>query len=83
MTITLRNIEPGDRAKAFLAERDKRLLIDGDWREGGAGSFATLDPATGATLAIIARGDASDVDLAVSAARRALETGPWKTMTPI
>jgi phenylacetaldehyde dehydrogenase len=83
MTITLRNIEPGDRAKAFLAERDKRLLIDGDWREGGAGSFATLDPATGATLAIIARGDASDVDLAVSAARRALETGPWKTMTPM
>jgi phenylacetaldehyde dehydrogenase len=84
MTIAPGHRQPSNAgAKAFLAERDKRLLIDGNWRAGGAGSFATVDPATGAGLARIARGDAADVDLAVGAARRALETGPWKTMTPM
>ena len=40
------------------------------------------NPATGATIARAAEGDKADIDLAVRAARRALESGPWATMTP-
>jgi aldehyde dehydrogenase (NAD+) len=60
----------------------KRLLIDGRWVAAASGkSFASLNPATGETLAEIAEGDAGDIDLAVAAARRAL-AGPWGRFTP-
>jgi aldehyde dehydrogenase (NAD+) len=44
-------------------------------------TFETLNPATGEVLAHVAHGDKADVDRAVVAARRAFETGDWKTMT--
>lgn len=71
------------RVSALLAEPpERRLLIDGAWRPAANGdSFASIDPATGAVLATIARGGAADVDLAVSAARRALD-GPWARLVP-
>src|SRR5882762_6426042 len=54
-----------------------RLLIGGDWREAQSGKrFRTINPATGDTLLEVAEGDAADVDLAVQAARQALN-GPW------
>ena len=37
-------------------------------------------PATGEVIAQVAAGTAADVDKAVKAARRALESGPWTTM---
>lgn len=72
-----------DRAKAFLADATKKLIINGERveAEGGA-TFATIDPATGRELAQIARGQGSDVDKAVKAARKAFESGPWPSMTP-
>lgn len=61
----------------------KRLLIDGQLVDASAGGrFESLNPATGETLAWIAEGDAHDIDLAVSAARRAFDVGPWATMKP-
>jgi aldehyde dehydrogenase (NAD+) len=58
------------------------LLIDGEWRAPATGgSFPTLNPATGETLAHIGAGDASDIDRGVAAARRAL-SGPWRDVTP-
>jgi acyl-CoA reductase-like NAD-dependent aldehyde dehydrogenase len=58
-----------------------RLLIGGDWREAQSGKrFATVNPATGDTLLEVAEGDAADVDLAVKAARQALD-GPWGKMS--
>ena len=58
-----------------------RMLIGGDWREAQSGKrFATVNPATGDTLLEVAEGDAADVDLAVKAARQALD-GPWGTMS--
>ena len=58
-----------------------RMLIGGDWREAQSGKrFRTLNPATGDTLLEVAEGDAGDIDLAVQAARRALE-GPWGKMS--
>lgn len=58
-------------------------VIDGTQHPSSSGAdFATLDPATGEELARVAAGDASDVDAAVTAARRAL-TGAWAEMLPI
>jgi len=44
-------------------------------------TFPTLDPRTGEVIANVAEGDAKDVDLAVSAARKAFDEGPWPRMT--
>jgi aldehyde dehydrogenase (NAD+) len=63
------------------AVRQTRLLIDNQWVDPvEGGSFETLNPATGKAIAEVAAGTAADVDKAVKAARRALETGPWATM---
>ncbi len=65
----------------FLS-KPKKMLIDGKWVEAVSGkTFATLDPSTEEPLAQIAEGDKHDADLAVKAARRAFETGPWSKMT--
>jgi gamma-glutamyl-gamma-aminobutyraldehyde dehydrogenase len=58
-------------------------FIDGAFRPALSGErFPTEDPATGRTLATIAAGDTADVDLAVSAARRAFEDGRWSRRSP-
>ncbi len=58
-----------------------RLLIDNRWVDPvKGGHFDTLNPATGTSIAQVAEGTAADVDKAVKAARRALESGPWATM---
>lgn len=56
------------------------LLIDGRPVAALSGrTFETLDPATEDVIAVVAEADSHDVDLAVAAARRALE-GPWGRM---
>jgi phenylacetaldehyde dehydrogenase len=40
------------------------------------------EPGNRETLANIAEGDAEDINRAVSAARKAFESGPWSCMTP-
>ena len=67
--------EGDDLARAWLARHDARFghYVDGAWRKGDGGeTFATIDPATGATLAHVAQGSETDVDAAVAAARAAL-----------
>ena len=57
------------------------LLIDGEWREGAGGArIVTRDPATEQPIAEVAIGDASDIDRAVAAARRAFR-GPWSRLS--
>ncbi len=57
------------------------LYIDGAWRPAAGGAtFPVIDPATEAPFAEAARGTAADVDLAVKAARRAFDDGPWPRM---
>ena len=59
-----------------------RLYIDGAFVDAVAGAtFATLDPATNEPIADVSAGDAADVELAVAAARRAFDEGPWPRMT--
>jgi aldehyde dehydrogenase (NAD+) len=56
-------------------------LIDGQWVDPVDGrSFETYNPATGEVIAVVAEGNAKDIDKAVKAARRALESGPWSKM---
>jgi phenylacetaldehyde dehydrogenase len=70
-------------SRDFIARRHK-LLIDGKWVEPKSGkTFAVFDPSNGQQIAQVAEGSAEDVDLAVIAARRAFETGPWPKMSPV
>src|SRR5215216_6357620 len=66
---------------AFLKRADK-MLIDGKWAPAASGkTFTTPNPATGEVLARCAEGDATDINRAVAAARKAFEDGPWRRMT--
>ena len=66
----------------FIGTR-QQLFIDGQMVEAKSGkTFETINPATGEILAKVAEGDAVDIDLAVRAARRAFDDGPWSRMTP-
>jgi len=59
-----------------------KLLIDGDWKDAVSGrTFATINPADESVVAHVAEADAADVDVAVAAARRAYEEGPWSRMS--
>ena len=69
-------------ASAFL-ERPHRLLIGGEWVHPRSGqSLETINPATEHCLTEFAAAGADDIDLAVDAARQALEHGPWPVMGP-
>ncbi|MGY0492034.1 aldehyde dehydrogenase [Streptomyces sp. WG-D5] len=55
-----------------------QAFIDGEWQDAASGAtFATVDPATGRTVAEVASCDTPDVDAAVRAARRSFEAGDW------
>ncbi len=56
-----------------------KLLIDGRWQDSRSGkTFETVNPATEEVIAEVAEGDKADIDLAVKAARKAFESGPWR-----
>src|ERR1700742_5230600 len=74
--------EPLALVGAFLA-RTHELFIDGKFVPAQSGeSFDVINPATGEVFAKAAAGGAADIDLAVKAARRAFDSGPWSTMSP-
>ena len=58
-------------------------LINGRWVASASGkTFDVFNPADGARIARVAEGDVEDINRAVTAARRAFESGPWHGMTP-
>ncbi|MCM3653735.1 aldehyde dehydrogenase family protein [Metabacillus litoralis] len=60
-----------------------KLFIDGKWVDALSGkTFESLNPATGEVNAVVAEAGREDVDLAVKAARKAFESGPWADMAP-
>src|SRR5712671_2559839 len=62
--------------------KDQPLLIGGKWLDSVSGkTFETLNPATGDVICQVAEGDKADIDLAVKAARKAFEDGPWSKMS--
>jgi acyl-CoA reductase-like NAD-dependent aldehyde dehydrogenase len=80
MTTTLPDALSNE-ARAFV-ERSHGMLIGGEWVPGASGgTFETLDPATGQTIAAVPAGGPEDVDAAVAAARAAFaDDAPWRTM---
>ena len=59
-----------------------RFFIDGEWVDPrGSDTHRTLEAATGEPLGTAALATEADIDAAVKAARRALDTGPWGRTT--
>ena len=57
------------------------VFVGGQWRPPASGeTYATINPATEEVSAQVAKGDERDIDLAVQAARRAFDQGPWPRM---
>ena len=72
-------VEPSVLRQAPI--RQTQCFIAGHWVPAISGkTFETINPATEEVIAQVAEGDEADVDLAVSAARDALEHGPWSRM---
>ena len=58
-------------------------VIDGEERPSADGrTIESVNPATQAAWARVARGSAADAGAAVAAARRAFDDGPWPRMVP-
>jgi aldehyde dehydrogenase (NAD+) len=75
------NAIPGPAA-SFLNGKPKLMLIDGKFVPAINGrTFDSVNPATGEAFAQVADGGVEDVELAVTAARRAFE-GPWSRFKP-
>lgn len=69
--------------RAATVTPHRRLFIDGDFVDAADGdTFPTVNPATGAAIADVARARETDVDRAVAAARAAFEDGRWRDLTP-
>ncbi|MGA8708045.1 MAG: aldehyde dehydrogenase family protein [Steroidobacteraceae bacterium] len=68
--------------KHFVGQ-PRQALIDGRWQNAQSGkTFEVFNPATEGVIAHVADCGKADVDLAVKAARKAFEEGPWATMSP-
>jgi len=69
-------------AKAPQVKPQQPLFIGGKWQDSVSGkTFPTINPTTGETICQVAEGDKADIDLAVKAARKAFEDGPWPRMS--
>jgi aldehyde dehydrogenase (NAD+) len=72
MTLTLR------ARRDEVGLKDGLLLVDGKWRPAAAGrTWTHTHPATGESIGEFPVAEASDVDDAVLAARRAFDEGSW------
>ena len=60
-----------------------RLWIGNEWSDAeDGGTFATVNPATGETIAEVAHAKEADVDRAVASAREAARSDSWRNMNP-
>jgi len=58
-----------------------KLLINNQWVNSKSGkTFTTTNPSTCDEICQVAEADSADVDLAVAAAQKAFDSGPWHTM---
>ncbi len=78
--------EPGHKdwiGKAKAVRFRDKAFIDGRFVPARSGrTFASVNPATGETLAEVASCGEEDIDLAVAAARRSFEAGVWSRTSP-
>jgi phenylacetaldehyde dehydrogenase len=63
--------------------KSKQNLIGGKWVPAASRkTFNVFNPADASVIARVPDGDKEDIDRAVTAARRAFESGPWRRLTP-
>jgi aldehyde dehydrogenase (NAD+) len=61
----------------------KGLFINGQWRsKTREPDLEVVNPATEEAIAVVAQAGVADTDLAIQAARRAFDEGPWPRMSP-
>jgi 4-guanidinobutyraldehyde dehydrogenase/NAD-dependent aldehyde dehydrogenase len=71
------------RARARALKINGNAFIDGRYVTAASGAtFDCVSPIDGRVLAAVASTDTADVDLAVTAARRAFEAGTWSRQAP-
>lgn len=71
-----------DTSTIALVQDRREFFINGEWVAPQSGDiFELKEAATGEPLAVAAMGSAQDVDIAVKAARHALDHGPWGKTT--
>jgi acyl-CoA reductase-like NAD-dependent aldehyde dehydrogenase len=58
-----------------------QLYIDGNWVEPGDGRYDDISPASEQTIATAPDASVAQVGDAITAARRAFDSGPWGTMS--
>ncbi|HWK14562.1 MAG TPA: aldehyde dehydrogenase family protein [Rhizobiaceae bacterium] len=76
------NITAAEKRVADFLGAPKKLLIGGKWADAVSGeTFEVENPATGEIIAHVPAGQKADIDLAVAAARKAMD-GPWSKMVP-
>ncbi|BDH56522.1 aldehyde dehydrogenase [Tsukamurella sp. PLM1] len=66
----------------LVEHRHGSIYVDGGWVRATGESIPIVSPLTEELLAEVASASAADIDVAVAAARRAFDTGPWPT-TPL
>src|SRR5450755_3964230 len=70
------------RVAAWL-KKPKQNLIGGKWARAASGKlFDVFNPADASVMARVPDSGKEDINRAVSAARRAFESGPWRRLTP-
>lgn len=71
------------QARADALKPEGRHFINGDFVDStDGGRFEKTNPATGQTIAEVARGQTADVDRAVKNARDTFKRGTWSRMAP-
>ena len=58
------------------------FFVNGEWTHGSGSAFESINPTDGSVAAVIAEAVEPDVDLAVQAARSALERPSWRDLKP-
>jgi len=78
-----------DKTQGYWLAKSKSLkirseaFIDGKWVNAGSGrTFDAINPATNTVITRVAACEIKDVDLAVSAARKAFNSGVWSNAAP-
>ena len=66
-----------------MSIQNYQMLIDGAWVDASDGkTFESSNPSTGEVWSRVPEATENDVNRAVEAADRAVNSGPWKAMTP-
>jgi acyl-CoA reductase-like NAD-dependent aldehyde dehydrogenase len=59
------------------------IFVAGKWQAPRSGeTYQPINPANEEPVGTVGKGDERDIDLAVTAARKAFDEGPWPKMTP-